>query len=298
MSKIQTAIKTAKLSFVSNFFIAIIKGIAGVFGNSYALVADAIESMSDVFASILVILGLKYAKRPADDNHPYGHGRIEPLVTFAVVGILFLSGLIIVYQAIQNIQTPHELPKSWTLYVLGTIIIWKELSYQYVLRKSKETNSSSLKADAWHHRSDALTSIAAFVGISLALILGEGYETLDDWAALVAAGFIFYNSYKIFRPTLGEIMDEHTYDDLVEEIREVSLKVEGVMFIEKCFVRKLGMSYYVDLHAWVDGSITVTEGHDIAHLLKDTLIEELPQIGNVFIHVEPAHEPTIENNSQ
>lgn len=287
MSNEKTAIKTTYFSIAGNTLLAIIKGLAGFFGNSYALIADAIESTTDIFSSILVLLGLKYACRPADENHPYGHGRIEPLITFMVVGFLIISAAIIAYNSIINIQTPHELPSSWTLFVVAPIIIWKEISYRIVIKKSKETNSSSLKADAWHHRSDAITSVAAFIGISIALILGEGYEAADDWAALFAAGFILYNSYLIFRPALGEIMDEHTYDDLIEEIREIAITVDGVITTEKCLVRKSGLRYHIDLHAIVDGNLSVRKGHEIAHKLKDTLKEKIPELGGVLIHMEP-----------
>ncbi|MCX6188546.1 MAG: cation diffusion facilitator family transporter [Bacteroidetes bacterium] len=287
MSNTETAIKTTYFSIIGNASLALVKGIAGYFGNSYALIADAIESTTDIFSSFLVLFGLKYSSRPADKNHPYGHGRAEPLITFLVVGFLITSATIIAYESIKNIGTPHTLPKSWTLIVLGVIIVWKEISYRLVVQKSRETNSSSLKADAWHHRSDAITSVAAFIGISIALIGGTGYETADDWAALFAAGFILYNSYLIFRPALGEIMDEHVYDELIDEIRVAAIKVEGVIDTEKCFVRKAGMKYQVDLHASVDAKITVKEGHDIAHKLKDTLREVIPQLGHVLIHIEP-----------
>ncbi|MGL2994749.1 cation diffusion facilitator family transporter [Flavobacterium sp. TSSA_36] len=287
MTNEQTAIKATYFSIIGNTCMAIVKGLAGFFGNSYALIADAIESTTDIFASFLVLFGIKYSSKPADDNHPYGHGRAEPLITFLVVGFLITSATIIAYESIQNIGTPHELPKSWTLYILGAIIIWKEYSFQLVMKRSKETNSSSLEADAWHHRSDAITSVAAFLGISIALYFGKGYESADDWAALFASGFILFNSYKIFRPALSEIMDEHLYDELVEEIRVVSLTVPGVLDTEKCFIRKAGMQYHVDLHARVEGTITVREGHDIAHDLKDTLRAKNPSLGHVLIHVEP-----------
>jgi cation diffusion facilitator family transporter len=287
MTNEQTAIKATYFSIIGNTSLAIVKGLAGFFGNSYALIADAIESTTDIFASFLVLFGIKYSNKPADDNHPYGHGRAEPLITFLVVGFLITSATIIAYESIQNIGTPHDLPKSWTLYILGAIIIWKEYSFQLVMKRSKETNSSSLEADAWHHRSDAITSVAAFLGISIALYFGKGYESADDWAALFASGFILYNSYKIFRPALSEIMDEHLYDELVEEIRVVSLTVPGVIDTEKCFIRKAGMQYHVDLHARVEGTITVREGHDIAHDLKDTLRAQIPSLGHVLIHVEP-----------
>ncbi|KAA9042156.1 cation transporter [Ginsengibacter hankyongi] len=286
----QAAIRTTYFSIIGNAGLAVIKGIAGVFGNSYALIADAIESTTDIFSSFLVLFGLKYANRPADKNHPYGHGKAEPLITFLVVGFLITSATIIAYESIKNIGTPHHLPKLWTLFVLGPIIVWKEISYRVVIKRGNETNSSSLKADAWHHRSDAITSIAAFIGISVALILGKGYESADDWAALFASGFIYYNSYLIFRPALGEVMDEHSFDDLVEEIRKVSLTVTGIISTEKCFIRKSGMQYHVDLHATVDAGITVQHGHNIAHKLKDCLREQIPQLGHVLIHIEPNQE--------
>lgn len=287
LSNEKKAINTIVFSIVGNFFLALIKGIAGFFGNSYALIADAIESTTDIFSSILVLFGLKYANKPADKNHPYGHGKIEPLITFLLVGFLVISATFIAHESIQNIRNPHALPEKWTLIVLLLIIAWKELSFRIVIQKSEETNSSSLKADAWHHRSDAITSVAAFIGISMALLLGKGYESADDWAALFASGFIFYNSYLIFRPALGEIMDEHFYDDLVEDIRRISLTVDGIIDTEKCFIRKVGMIYHVDLHAKVNGSISVTDGHNLAHQLKDTLRAEIPQLGHVLIHIEP-----------
>lgn len=285
--KEKKAIKTTYFSIVGNTALAIIKGLAGFFGNSYALIADAIESTTDIFSSILVLFGLKYSNKAADKNHPYGHGRAEPLFTFLIVGFLITGATIITYKSIKNFGMPHEPIEPWTLIVLGLIIIWKEISYRIVNKKSKETNSSSLKADAWHHRSDAITSVAAFIGISIALIFGKEYEMADNWAALFASGFIFYNSYLIFRPALGEIMDEHLYDDLIEEIREMSCKVDGIAGTEKCFVRKSGMKYHVDLHVTVDANISVKKGHEVAHKLKDILHREIPDLGQILIHIEP-----------
>lgn len=287
MTDSKQATRTVVFSILSNLLLAIIKFFAGVFGNSYALIADAIESTADVFSSLLVLFGIRYANRPPDENHPYGHGKAEPLMTFLVVGFLIVSAVVIAYQSIINMQTTHEMPKAWTLYVLGTIIIWKEISYRKVIRSADKLNSTVLKADAWHHRSDAVTSIAAFVGISIALILGEGFEVADDIAALFAAGFILYNSYRIFRPALGEVMDEHRYDELENEIRKVSLTVPGVIGTEKCLVRKNGMYYLVDLHALVNAEISVREGHRIAHDLQDSLIETIPNIDKVLVHIEP-----------
>ncbi len=283
----QKAIKTTYLSIIGNLCLAIIKGLTGYLGNSYALIADAIESTSDIFSSLLMLFGLRYSSKPADENHPYGHGRAEPLITFLAVGFLIASAIVIAYQSIINIQTPHELPKSYTLFILGVIILIKETFYRIVIKKSKETNSSSLKADAWHHRADAITSVTAFIGITIALLFGKGYEHADDWAALVASLIIIYNAYHIFRPALGEIMDEQLYDDLIADIRRVSLTVEGVIATEKCLVRKTGMKFHVDLHVLVNSTITVKEGHDIAHKLKEHLISELPQLADILIHIEP-----------
>jgi len=284
-----SAIRTTYFSLLGNACLAIIKWLAGYFGNSYALIADAIESTTDIVSSFLVLFGLKFANKPADENHPYGHGRIEPLITFLVVGFLITSAFLIAHESIKNIQTPHNLPEPWTLFILGGIIIWKEISYQFVYRKGKETNSTSLMADAWHHRSDAITSLSAFIGISIALFLGDGYESADDWAALFASGFILYNSYLIFRPAFGEVMDEHVYDDLIATIRLESIKVEGILGTEKCYIPKVGMRYHVDLHAIVDADISVREGHRLSHVLKDYLRKEIPQLSHILIHIEPAN---------
>lgn len=283
------AINTAFFSIIGNTLLAIVKGITGYFGNSYALIADAIESLTDVFSSLLVLFGLKYSTKPADENHPYGHGKAEPLITFLVVGFLVISATIIAYQSIQNIRTSHQTPKTYTLVVLFFIIIIKEFFFRFVSKKSEETKSTSLKADAWHHRSDAITSLIAFVGITIAILFGEGYESADDWAALIASGFIVFNAYLIFRPALGEIMDEHFYDDFIEDIRKSSVTVNGVIETEKCFVRKSGISFHIDLHIIVDGNISVHSGHEIAHRLKDELLAKFPEISDVLIHVEPDH---------
>lgn len=282
------AIKATYLSIAGNALLALGKWCVGYFGNSYALIADAIESTGDIFASLLVLMGLKFANRPPDKNHPYGHGRIEPLVTFLVVGFLVASATIIAYKSIQNIQTPHDLPKHYTLLFLGAIIITKEIFYRIILKRSKETHSSSLKADAWHHRSDAITSLMAFIGISIALIFGKGFESADDWAALAASAIILYNSYLLLRPALGELMDEQVYDELVQLIRIESKNVAGVIDTEKCYIRKAGLKYYVDLHVLVNAGISVKEGHQISHNLKDALRQQIPQLANVLIHIEPA----------
>jgi len=285
--KPNTAQKTIYLSIVSSLAMVVVKIGAGWLGNSFALIADGLESSADVLASLLVLFALKYANRPPDDNHPYGHGKAEPLITFVVVGFLVASASFIAYQSIQNIRTPHKLPKPFTLIVLAVIIITKEIFYRIIMRRAKQLNSTSIKSDAWHHRSDAITSLAAFTGIGVALYLGPGYEAADDWAALIACIIILYNSYLIFRPALGELMDENVYDELVQQVRIVSAGVSGIINTEKCYVRKIGSLYYIDLHATVSGTITVKHGHDIAHHLEAELIEQIPHVAKVLVHIEP-----------
>ncbi|QTV06993.1 cation diffusion facilitator family transporter [Faecalibacter bovis] len=283
----EKAINASIFSILGNASLAAIKFLGGYFGNSYALIADGIESTTDVFSSILVFLGLKYSSRPADDNHPYGHGKAEALITFLVVLSLIIAACVIAYESFNNIFTPHESPKHFTLLILGGIILFKEISFQYVMKKSRETNSSALKADAWHHRSDAITSLMAFVGISVSLVMGEGWEIADDITALLASGLIIYNAYKILRPALGEMMDEDLYGQENEDIKVIARKVPGVKAVEKCVIRKSGMVYFVDMHAVVGGNLTVAEGHAISHLIKDRVMESIPQVQDVLVHIEP-----------
>lgn len=284
----RTAVKTIIFSIFSSLILALIKGASGYFGHSDALIADAIESSSDVFTSILVLFGIYYSHKPADEDHPYGHGKVEALTTFGVVGFLLISATLIAYNGIQNLQLEQEQPDSFTVFVLIGIILWKEISYRYVMNKGKKTNSLSLQADAWHHRADALSSLIALIGISVCLLLGSQYSQADDWAAIISALFIVYNAYTIFRPALGEILDEHTHHELIEKIRQMERDVEGVLGIEKCLVRKTGVYYFVDIHLEVDGAISVNKGHQIAHNFKDYVMNQIPEISDVLIHIEPS----------
>lgn len=287
-ANLKKAKKALIIGIFGNLFLAIIKGISGVLGNSFALIADSIESLTDVFSSFLLFLGFNYANKPPDKDHPYGHGRAEPLMTFVIVLFLGISAIIIAYESIIKIMTPHELPKPFTLYVLAGIIIIKELFYRFVSKTGKETKSTSINADAWHHRADAITSLAAFIGISIALYLGKGYEAADDWAALIACGIILYNAYLIFRPALREIMDENLYTDFIKDIRKITENTPGIIASEKCFVRKQGTQYIIDIHLIVNGNITVKEGHDIAHSVKNNLMIAFPDIIEVMTHIEPS----------
>ncbi len=278
---------TILLSLFGNIVLVFVKLITGLVGNSFALVADAIESAGDVFSSFIIYLGLRVSDKPSDKDHPFGHGKVEPIISFLVVFFLIVSAGFIAYQAISNIQSPQKMPSPYTLIVLAGVILYKELLYQFVNRKSKQTDSTSLKADAWHHRSDAITSLAAFIGIGLAVMLGEGYEQIDDWAALVASAIIVVNAYFVFRPALGELLDEQNHDVLIDEVRAVAEKVTGVIDTEKCFIRKFGMRYVVDIHVRVSATLTVAEGHTIGHNVQNIVRNNFPQIEHVFTHVEP-----------
>lgn len=279
--------KTLRKSFIFNILIICVKLISGIIGNSFALLADAVESASDVVASAIVWLGARWAARPADDNHPYGHGRAESLITFVVVLMLVLSSITIVYHSISNIQKPQQAPEKWTIGVVLLVIVAKESAYRFIYKITDQLNSTSGKSEAWHHRSDAITSLSTLIGVTIAVAAGGRWVIADEIAAMVAAGFILYNAYKLFRPALSEVLDEHVHHQLEDDIRKISKGVDGVLDTEKCHIRKAGLSYFVDLHAIVDGEISVREGHEIAHRLKDVLMNEIPSISNVLIHVEP-----------
>ena len=272
---------------IGNILLAVIKGLAGFFGNSYALIADAIESTSDVFSSLIVLIGLRISTKPKDKNHPYGHGKAEPIVAIVVSLTLLGAAITIAIQSVQEIATPHHTPAPFTLLVLVLVVAVKETLFRYVFKVGAEVQSTAVKTDAWHHRSDAITSVAAFIGISIALIFGKGYESADDWAALLASGIIAFNAYNLFRPALAEIMDEAPPENLEQDIRITAETVEGVIEVEKCFIRKMGFDYFVDLHVIVDGELTVREGHIIAHDVKSLLLKSKLRIIDVLIHIEP-----------
>ena len=281
-------LKTTLIGILANFGLALIKGLAGFFGNSYALVADAIESVSDIFSSLIVWAGLKVASKAPDEDHPYGHGKAEPLAAMVVALFLIGAAILIAIQSVENITTPHQVPAPFTLLVLGGVIVVKEVLFRHVNQTGQEINSTAVKADAWHHRSDAITSLTSFIGITLALIGGDGYESADDWAALIASAIIVYNAYRIFRPAMREVMDAAPPSKLLEEIRQVALSVDGVKGLDKSFVRKMGFEYFVDLHVIVDGQLTVQEGHEIAHLVKAAILQSNAGIYDVLVHIEPA----------
>jgi len=278
--------RTTLLGLMVNSGLALIKLLAGLLGHSYALVADAIESMADIFGSLVVWHGLRVASRPADAGHPYGHGRAEPLAALVVSMMLFGAAIGIAIEAVREILRPHHAPAAFTLWVLLGVVTVKELLFRFVGRVGRALGSGAVTADAWHHRSDAITSAAAAIGISIALIGGEGYEPADDWAALLASGVIFANAWRLMRVPLHELMDaEPVY--IIERVRKVALQVPGVRDVEKIFARKIGLRYRVDLHVEVDPDMSVRQAHELSHGVKDTICGAMPEVEDVLIHIEP-----------
>jgi cation diffusion facilitator family transporter len=267
--------------------------LGGVFGHSYALIADAIESGADVLTSALLWAGLKWSSRPPDENHPYGHGKIEALVAVGIAIALTIAGGIIIRDSIDHILVPHKTPAPFTLFILVFVVLTKEALYRYVMKTGDEINSSAVKADAFHHRSDAITSIAAFIGISIALIGGEGFEIADDFAALIAAGIILFNAYKIARSSVRELLDEAVEPEFRNEVIRQAEAVPEVVRVERCHSRKMGTAFHIDMHIWIDGELTVTEGHDIAHKVKERLFRSYSEILDVHIHIEPSKERNV-----
>jgi len=197
------------------------------------------------------------------------------------------AAIAIAIQSVREIVTPHALPAPFTLIILAGVLVVKEILFHYVVRVGKEINSIAVQTDAWHHRSDAITSALAFVGISIALIGGTGWESADDWAALVASFIILYSAFSQIRSALAELSDVAPPTTIQDEVKAVAKLVPGVEDLDKCFVRKMGLEFYVDLHVIVDGKLSVREGHGIAHEVKSAILSTYPRITEVLVHVEP-----------
>jgi cation diffusion facilitator family transporter len=285
------ALRTTKVGILISLALVFVKAISGHVGHSYALIADATETGADVVSSVLLFFALRLAMKPADEEHPYGHGKAEPLAAIIISLFLLAAAAWIGWHAWEFIHIRHALPKPFTLGILAFVMAVKETLFRYVLKVGRELKSQAVQADAYHHRADAITSLAAFAGITVALIGGKGYESADDWAALLAAGLIVYNAIGLIRPALAEIMDTAPDREIRDKVRDAALLVPDVRDIEKCYARKMGFDYYIDLHLLVDSFKTVAEGHEIAHRVKDAIMEADKNIRDVLIHVEPFMAP-------
>ena len=271
-----------------NALLAVVKLAGGIFGHTYALIADAAESMLDILSSLLVWAGFRVAARPPDANHPYGHGKAEPLAGIAVSVIIFAMAAWLAKQALHEIATPHQGPAWWTLLVLAGVIVVKTWFSRRMGIAGENVGSTALSIEALHHWSDAMTSAAAFVGISIALWAGPGWETADDWAALFASAIIAFNGFGMFMKALGDVMDMAAPKTFENEVRALALAVPGVSALDKLRVRKSGLSYLVDIQVRVDGDLSVRAGHAIAHAVTDALLASAPlKISDVTVHIEP-----------
>ena len=279
--------RASTISVALNGSLTIVKLVTGIVGHSHALIADAIESLGDIFSSAIVWGGLVMASRPADESHPYGHGKAEPLAALAVAAMLIGAAAVIAIQAAEGIRAPHQTPAAYTLVVLLVVVVIKETMYRYESRIAKRIGSTAIIVDAWHHRSDALTSAVAAGGITIALVGGEGYEVADDCAALAACLVIVVNGLRFARSAVNELMDTTPDTTLIDSISTVALEAEGAKLVEKVLVRKMGPNLYVDLHLEVDPRLTVSRAHEIAHMVKDMIIARWPQVADVLVHIEP-----------
>ncbi|MEO7297510.1 MAG: cation diffusion facilitator family transporter [Verrucomicrobiota bacterium] len=287
-TRLKRSLQTTFLGMGVNVLLAAAKLTAGILGNSYALIADAVESLADIFSSIIVWRGLVLASEPADENHPYGHGKAEPIAAAIVSTILLVAATGICAQAVRQMFSPHAGPAKFTLLVLGLTILVKEFLFRFVSRTGNEIDSSVVQADAWHHRSDAITSFAAAIGISVALVGGKGFESADSIAAIVAAFIIAWNGWKLLRPALDELMDTAPNKSFNAQVEKIACEISGVNAVEKCIVRKMGFHYFVDMHVEVDPHMTVQQAHEIAHRVKDEVRRLLPTIRDVLVHIEPS----------
>ena len=284
----RTGARVALLGLVINVVLASVKIVAGVIGHAYVLIADGIESALDVGGSIVIWGGLTVAARPPDRTHPYGHGKAEPIAALVVAICVLAAAIGLAIESVREILTPHHGPAPFTLALLVVVIVIKEFLFRYVNRIGRDLESTAVQTDAWHHRSDALTSAAAFIGISVALIGGERWQSADDWAALFACAVIAANGVRLALPAFQEIMDTAPRGKIVKSILAVASSVPGVVEVEKCYARKMGLDYYVDLHVGVDGNISVHEGHEIAHRAKAAIQQSESRIADVLVHIEPA----------
>ncbi len=290
-NRFDRGVSTVLVGLSSNVILAAIKIVTGILGNSYALLADGIESTLDIFSSAVVLGGIKISSLPADENHPYGHGKAESLAAMTVSLVLLMAGIGIAIKSVLEIMQPHHAPAFFTLIVLVGVIIIKEILFRFLFSVGESVDSLSLKTEAWHHRSDALTSVAAFIGISIAIIGGKGYESADDWAALAASGIIIFNGIIMLNLAVKEIMDYAPNPETEETIRTIAGQVAGVSAIEKCRVRKSGLNLFVDIHVEVNGQMQVHKAHAIGHEVKDALMTSSLGIADVLVHIEPARHP-------
>ena len=270
-----------------NLFLAAIKFTAGIYGRSQALVADAIHSLTDLTTDIAVIAGSHYWSRPPDENHPYGHRRLETLVTVFIGVVLIAAGIGIGWKAISALQEKHASPPGWIAVAAALAsIVCKESIYRWTAMTGRRVKSAALAANAWHHRTDAFSSIPVLIAVAGARVF-PSWSFLDHLGAVVVSMFILHASIKIIWPGLSELIDVGAPKETRKKIRDIALKNEGVLQVHDIRTRYISSSIQVDLHIVVDGLITVRQGHDIADDVKARIIDRIPEVLDVIVHVDP-----------
>ncbi|MHB1311442.1 MAG: cation diffusion facilitator family transporter [Gemmatimonadaceae bacterium] len=293
-SDTERGVRSAQLSLVANAVLALVKLVAGILGNSYALVADAVESAADIFSSLIVWGGLRIASKHPDDDYPFGYGKAETVASATVSLMLLGAAIGIAIEAVREIRVPHHAPAPWTLVVLVAVLIIKTALYRRNGAIGLEMGSSAVQADAWHHMSDALTSAAAFIGIGLSVWKGAGWESADDWAALAASFVIAYNGSSMLRGAVRDLMDRHPGTEIALPVRRVAEAVPGVCAIEKLNIRRAGMAYHVEIHVQAAPQLSLFDAHALGGLVKSTIKTAQPRVLGVLVHMEP-YEPTAES---
>lgn len=284
----EEATRVSIVSIVGNLILSIIKFIAGVFAHSTSMISDAVHSSSDVFSSFVVIIGVQISSKESDKEHPYGHERMECVAAIILATVLLMTGLVIGYTALQKIFLANEfaieIPGRLALIAAIVSIVSKEAMYWYTRYYAKKLDSGALMADAWHHRSDALSSVGALIGIGGAMM---GYPIMEPIASLVICGFICKASYDIYKDAIDKMVDKSCDEEFENEIKEFVLKQKGVMGIDLLKTRMFGNKIYVDIEISADGQKTLNETHEIAHNVHDLLEDTYPKIKHIMIHVNP-----------
>ena len=286
-SAYQEGVRATLIAVLVSSVLAALKIAAGILGSSFALIADGVESVLDIFSGVLVLGGLRASTIEPDPAFPYGRGKAEPLAALAVATVLLLAAVGIAVGAVHEILTPHAPPAPFTLGVLVVVVVAKEGIFRWLSGRGRDVGSRAMETDAWHHRSDALTSLAAFIGISVALVAGPEWASADDWAALVACAVIAWNGVRLFRGGLREVLDVSAPPEVHDRVRHLAASVPGIDGIDEVRVRRSGLVYLVDIHVEVDETLSVRRGHELGHAVKDALLGcELP-VRDVLVHVEP-----------
>jgi len=279
--------RAAVLGLMVNLLLGILKLIGGIVGHSFALIADAVNSIGDVISTVVVLVALKVAQRPADAEHPYGHTRAEGIAASNVALLIIVSALFVGWEAIGRISGPRNIPALWTLLIAGANVLIKEGLYRYKIRVGRRTGSAAITANAWDHRSDAFCSLSVLVGLAAIRLGGPQYIWADEVASLVVAAAIVWSGVQLFRSSASDLMDVQADSDLVNEIRTAAMSVAGVKNVETLWVRKSGLEFFADIHIEVDQQLTVAEGHRIGHQVKDRLLAEFSSLRDVLVHLEP-----------